>query len=417
MPVTIATLGERALRRLGVAVVPVADRPALTATVSVATLAGRALQALGVTVTDAAGRSTTIVTVIDIAAKALQTLGVTVAAADRPVAAGGIPAATVAQDALVWLGVIAADETPSPADLAHALARVNAIHEELVAQAVASWTAAAIPLAVSEEYTLLTALHLAASFGKTADPAQVAAMEARIRKAALIMQAQTIAEQRVNAIHDGMVEAGIVYWTTAAIPQAVFDDYLALTAAQLAPLFGGQADPAAAARAEAHVRRVALLLQAQTRAEARVNAVHDGMVAQGFVPWAVTAIPQAVAGEYSALAAIRLAAVFEVKADPAEVPALEARVRQVALVLGAPALATEAVQSVHNDLSARGKIRWSVFDIPAAAEAAYLLLAAYRLAPAFGVQADPRDVQEATVALARIIALPTSGERIVVEYF
>ncbi|HXI78044.1 MAG TPA: hypothetical protein VNH21_12960, partial [Steroidobacteraceae bacterium] len=66
MAVSIATLGERALRRLGVAIIPAADRPALAAPVALA---------------------------------------------------------AIATNALLWLAIIAADETPSPADAALALAK------------------------------------------------------------------------------------------------------------------------------------------------------------------------------------------------------------------------------------------------------------------------------------------------------
>jgi hypothetical protein len=43
MDTTIATIGERALRRLGVAIVVVANRPAAVAPIALATIATRAL--------------------------------------------------------------------------------------------------------------------------------------------------------------------------------------------------------------------------------------------------------------------------------------------------------------------------------------------------------------------------------------
>ena len=214
MSVSAATLGERALRRLGVAVVPVADRPAL-ATV--------------------------------------------------------IPAATVATNALLALAVIAADETPSSLDQALALAKVTAIHDSLVSQGFVSWSLAAIPQAASEEYMQLTALHLAGSFGKSGDPAQQ--------------------------------------------------------------------------------------------------------------------------------------------------PVIEARIRKVAVIMGAPAEATAAVLSVHQDFAARGKVRWSIFDIPAAVEDVYTYLAAYQLAPLYGQKSNDLDMAQANQALDRYISLPSSGERVRAEYF
>jgi len=418
MAATIAALAEQALRRIGVAVVTVADRPALTAIVPVADIAGRALQTLGVVVT-AASRpaASALVTVTDIAAKALQTLGVTVPASARPTAATVVAAATIATNALIALAVIASDETPSATDQALAVAKVNAIHDELVDQGIASWLTTAIPQAVSEDYTLLAAMHLAQAFGKAADPAQQPVIEARVRRIALVLQAQTVAEQRVTAVHDGLVVRGIVSWVSNAIPLAAFDDYVALTAIQMAPLFDVKADPEQQTALESRVRRTALVLQAQTLAQAKVAAVQDSLVSQGFVSWPLAAIPQAVAEEYTMLTALHLAPVFEVKADPAQQPVIETRVRKMAMLLGAVDVATNSVMSVHQDLSMRGKVRWSVFDIPAAVESVYVYLAANDIAPLFGIKANPADDQWAEHALARYIALPTSGERVVADYF
>lgn len=152
-------------------------------------------------------------------------------------------------------------------------------------------------------------------------------------------------------------------------------------------------------------------------AAARVSAVHDALVAQGAVSWALGAIPNAVSDEMAALAAIRLASSFGKQADPARVPVLEARIRHVAMIMAAPALAEEAVLAVHADLAARGKVRWSSADIPQAAELPYQMLAANRLAPNFQQKAEPADEIAAMRTLAQIIALPSSGERVQAEYF
>src|SRR5580765_77103 len=144
MTVTVATLGERALRRLGVTVVAAADRPALTVT---------------------------------------------------------IPPVSLATGALVELGVIAADEAPAPADAALAASKVAAVHDALVAQAVVPWGLDAVPQAVSEEYIKLTANVMASSFGKPGDPAIHAALEVRVRKVALVMGAPELATEAVMAVH------------------------------------------------------------------------------------------------------------------------------------------------------------------------------------------------------------------------
>jgi hypothetical protein len=92
-------------------------------------------------------------------------------------------------------------------------------------------------------------------------------------------------------------------------------------------------------------------------------------------------------------------------------------VRKVAMIMQAPDEASDAVMAVHNDLSARGLVRWSSQDIPDAAGTAYQMLAANLLAPSFGGQADPAADALARISLARMIALGTSGERVTAEYF
>jgi len=216
MSVSIATLGERALRRLGVAIVPIADRPMLVSKV--------------------------------------------------------VPVDIIATNALVELGVIAADETPAPLDQALALAKAVQVQASLAAQALVWWSdAEGVPMAVAEEYTRLTAMSCASAFGKQVDPQML------------------------------------------------------------------------------------------------------GL--------------------------------------------LEARVRRMALVLGAPDYANDAVQWVHDDLAARGKVRWSCIDIPPYAEEPYVWLAANRLAPLFDKDVNPNDDVAASIALARYVALPTSGEAVPVAYF
>lgn len=316
MAVGVATIGERVLRRLGVAVVPVANRPPLGITIPVATIAAQALQALGVVVSEA----------------------------NRPALTTVVPVATIATNALLWLAVIAADETPAPLDQALAVSKVQAVHDGLVAQAAVSWASSAIPQAVSEEYTLLTAMHLAPSFGKAADPAQLPVFEGRVRKVALVMQAQSLAVAKVNAVHDGLVSQAFVSWTAGAIPQAMLDEYVLLTVAQLAPLFGE-------------------------------------------------------------------------KADLATVPPVEARVRKYQIVLDAPDAANNAVMDIHNDLVMRGIARWTSWDIPESAADAMERLAANQMAPLFSVQGDDKDAALAERQLLRMVSLPSSGETTPALYF
>jgi hypothetical protein len=155
----------------------------------------------------------------------------------------------------------------------------------------------------------------------------------------------------------------------------------------------------------------------QALAETKVAQVQSSLIGQAIVPWAGTAIPQAVAEEYVRLTALSLASSFGKSADPQMLPALEQRVRRISMILEAPARAQQAVQDVHDILTARGLTRWSVFDVPPAAGLPYELLAANRLAPLYDKDVAPDAEQLATRTLAQIIALPSSGERIRAEYF
>jgi hypothetical protein len=313
---TVAQIAERVLRRLGVVVVPAADRPALNTQVSTATIATNALIELGVIATGAAPLSQAVVVTTD----AIATL------------------------ALVKLGVIASDETPLTADMTLAQAAVAAVHANLVAQGHVDWVATAITNAVSEEYASLTAMHLAPAFGKAADLQTVAVMEGRIATVARMIRAQNLALSKVSQVQAGLISQGLVNYESISVPVAVSEAYTRLTALMLASSFGKQA-------------------------------------------------------------------------DPKEVAFYEERVKRAARIARAPEDAEEAVMSVHDSMVARGLARWTVFDIPQAAEMPYELLAANRLARLFEQPADPAAEVIATRQLAQIVQLDSSGERVRVEYF
>jgi hypothetical protein len=199
-------------------------------------------------------------TIADLGARALRRLGVAaVAASDRPAAGATVPAATIATRALIWLAVIAADETPAAADQALAADKVAAIHDALVSQGIASWALDAIPLAVSEEMVRLTAMHLAPAFGKATDPAQQDAIEARIRRVSLLLNAQDFAEQAVMDVHANLDARGKTRWSMWDIPDFAEAPYILMAANLLAPLFGLPADPAADARAMRDLAQVIAL--------------------------------------------------------------------------------------------------------------------------------------------------------------
>jgi hypothetical protein len=182
----VATLGEMALRRLGVAIVPLADRQTLTQ---------------------------------------------------------GLPITLIADNALIELGVIASDETPSTADHAYAVIKANAVHASIVSQALAWWDDTGIPDAIGEEYTKMTAAIMASSFGKSSDPQVYAMLEGRIRRFALVMSAQDQAKDAIMGVHNDLMARGLANWSTQDIPDEVADCYVLLAANTLAPLFDKKPDP------------------------------------------------------------------------------------------------------------------------------------------------------------------------------
>ena len=199
---TIAQLGERSLRRLGIVVVPAADRPTITATVNVATVGTTALQELG---------------------------------------------------------VIAAEETPQPADQALAEAKARQVHASLAANANANWSDTAIPQSVAEEYAKLTAAMMASSFGKAADPQVVQLLEARVRRVATIIYAPEMATNAVMDVHRGLVATGQADWTTQDVPAAAEEPYVVLACVALAPQFGVQFDARLGIVAQQQLRRLVAL--------------------------------------------------------------------------------------------------------------------------------------------------------------
>ena len=155
----------------------------------------------------------------------------------------------------------------------------------------------------------------------------------------------------------------------------------------------------------------------QALAVDKVASVHAALDAQGVIWWDGTAVPRAFVEEVVKLTAGQMASSFGKAVDPAVLALLEARVRKGAMVLSADDNAAQAVMDVHNDLAMRGIARWSSQDIPDAVGNSYVVLAADALAPLFDRKTDPKDAAMAMVAIFRYVALPTSGERIVVEYF
>jgi hypothetical protein len=149
----------------------------------------------------------------------------------------------------------------------------------------------------------------------------------------------------------------------------------------------------------------------------KVASVHAALDAQGIVWWTGAAIPRAFVEEYTKLTAAHASSSFGKASDPAALALLEGRIRRGAMVIASHDIAVEAVMAVHTDLVGRGIARWSSQDIPEAVGNSYVVLAADALAPLFERKTDPKDAALAMVAIFRYVALPTSGERVVSEYF
>ena len=203
MTVTVATLADRVLDRLGVVAIPVGERPAMTETV---------------------------------------------------------PFATIATMALVELGVIASDETPIPSDQALALDKVASVNAALIAQGSVWWSGNVVPRAFVEEYTKLTAAQMASAFGKAVDPASVKLFEARVTNGANVYKAPAAAHEAVMAVHTELAAADKVRWSSFDIPPSAEQPYVVKAANRIAMNFdSGAVDPRAEVQADIVLARVIAL--------------------------------------------------------------------------------------------------------------------------------------------------------------
>lgn len=183
MTVSVDQLAEQTLRRLGIAIVPVADRSATSTIISQALLATHALQELG---------------------------------------------------------VIASDETPMALDQQIALEKVGAVQDSLSAQGIAFWPPNEVPFAISEEITKMTAIQVSTTFGKQGSLDAYKALEARVRNYSMIQKAPAVAVDAVMGVHQELDAMGLVRWTVFDIPDSAGSAYVMRAAASLAPYFGQQ---------------------------------------------------------------------------------------------------------------------------------------------------------------------------------
>lgn len=142
-----------------------------------------------------------------------------------------------------------------------------------------------------------------------------------------------VATFTAQAVHHGLVGQGLAAWGNGnAVPSAVAEEYTILVALHLAPLFGKEADPAAATGAEMRIRRISMVAKSQGDAEQAVMDVHAWLDATGRARWGVWDIPDYAEGPYVALAANRVAPQFEMPVDQvAEARALRELAQAIAL--------------------------------------------------------------------------------------
>lgn len=196
----------------------------------------------------------------DLATRVLRRLGVaTVAEADRPAQGAPVPAETIAREALQWLGVIANDEAPAQPDAAVAKERLLHLVDSLIAQGLVPWNVLSIPSAVAEDMARLTALHLAPAFGEAADPAQLDVIEARIRRISLLLTAPAVAEQAVMDVHAQLDARGKTRWSSFDVPDYAEASDVLMAANLVAPQFGLPVDPGADVRAMRDLAQVLAL--------------------------------------------------------------------------------------------------------------------------------------------------------------
>lgn len=263
---TVAQLGARALRKIGLTPVAVADQTSAGTVVPVATIAARTLRLLGVN---------------------------QVAEADAPANSGTVSVATIATRALRRLAVVAAEETPVATDQTLGEEKVTAVHEALVARNLVSWASSAIPTWVAEHYTVMASALLAPNFGIGVE---AGTLEGARDGILLIMlsgaSGQALAEAEVNAAHQTLNAMGYVSWAVDAVPQAASTHYAVMAANRIGAAYGRPMDGVAYGEAIAMIRRITVSGPVgQAMAEEKIRAVHADLAARGLTRWTLAAIP------------------------------------------------------------------------------------------------------------------------------
>jgi hypothetical protein len=424
---TVAQLGARTLRKLGVAIVANAGRPSDGPTMTASEVAGLAVRQLGIVVPESDRPAITVtVTPDDMAARALRAVGINPAVLGALPTGGVSTKAALATRVLSKLGVIASDETPEPSDLADAETKVAAVHDMLVTLGYATWTVDAVPDHAAEWVITMSANLLAPEFGKPGSAEAFNIGREAIREMALTgAYGQSLALAKVAAVHDELVSAGLVSWPLTAVPQSQAENYVTMAATLLAPVMGRpqtppdrQADQAAWDAAEGRIKRASMIAGVQDRAIARVREVYGELNALGLVSYDINTIPSAVSDAMAGLAAATLGPDFGKDEAPDALAARWMRIKQVAMAGPAgQALAEQEVRSAFQSLEARGRVRDSIYAMPPWLEDPVTSLAAASLAPQLGLKSDPTWVPKAELELMQIHSLPTNYGTVKAQYF
>lgn len=395
---TATDVAALAVRQLGI-VVPEADRPALTVTVTQDDMAARALRAVGVN---------------PVGLGAAGTSGVSTKA-------------QIGTRTLLKLGVIASDETPQPPDQAEAELKVASVHDMLVTLDYVSWDGDAVPDGAVEWYIAMTANLLAPEFGKPSSAEAFGIARDALRVQALSgAYGQTLAVQKVQAVHDALVSAGLVSWNLEnGVPLAFSEEYVAMAATLLSPVMGKsqqpadrQADQAAWEACESRIRRAALILTAQDRAVAKIRAIYGELTALGLVDYDISQLPSAVADAMAGLAAAELGPDFGKEESPEALAVRWMRIKRVAMAgVAGQLLAEQKVRAAFWSLEARGRTRFTLYDLPRWAEEPIVFMAAFLLAPEVEMKADPAWEVAAEREFMQINSIPTNFAAVRATYF
>jgi hypothetical protein len=216
------------------------------------------------------------------------------------------------------------------------------------------------------------------------------------------------------------------------VPAARAEDYVEMAKAVLAPAVDPgrgadmrQADAAAADAARGRVVRAAQVAMAQELAADRISTMQSELSAANLVSWQANAIPASVADAFVQAAVNSAKPSFGGEFDPRAYEMAMKRVRAVAMGGAAgQALAEQKIKAVHMDLDARGKVLWSLFDLPDYAEEPYVLMAGFLLAPECADIVDANTLRasaswgaQGEMMLARVRSLASDGRRVMAEYF